>query len=223
IRAARSNLPAAKFSSAVPEVGALAVVLGSPLGLAETVTAGIVSARHRNMPPSAESPQGITDLLQTDAAISPGNSGGAVVNGSSEVIGLSEAYLPPSSGAVSIGFVTPATTVTEVADELLKSGTVKHAVLGVVPTDISPQVAQQFSLSTAKGALVLDAQAGGPAEKAGIQPGDIITKFAGTTINSALDLTAALRQKEPGQKVDVVVLRGQDTKTFSVTLGSTGK
>ncbi|MET3720356.1 MULTISPECIES: PDZ domain-containing protein [unclassified Arthrobacter] len=101
----------------------------------------------------------------------------------------------------------------------MKSGTVKHAVLGVVPTDISPQVAQQFSLSTAKGALVLDAQPGGPAKKAGIQPGDIITKFAGTPINNALELTAALRQKEPGQKVDVVVLPGQDNKTFNVTPG----
>ncbi|MDQ6754854.1 MAG: trypsin-like peptidase domain-containing protein [Actinomycetota bacterium] len=223
IRATRSNLPAAKFSSSVPEVGALTVVLGSPLGLADTVTAGIVSALHRNMPASAESPQGITDLLQTDAPISPGNSGGAAVNGNSEVIGLAEAYLPPSSGAVSIGFVTPSTTVTEVADQLLKNGTVKHALLGVVPSDISPQVAQQFNLSTTKGALVLDAPQGGPAASAGIQPGDIITAFAGTQINSALDLTAAIRQKEPGQKVEVVIQRGKNTKTFSVTLGKSGK
>ena len=107
IKADKTNLPAAKFSSSQPEVGQLDVVIGSPLGLDETVTAGIISALHRNMPPSQEAPQGSLDLIQTDAPISPGNSGGAVVNSNSEVIGLSEAYLPPSSGAVAIGFVTP--------------------------------------------------------------------------------------------------------------------
>lgn len=98
IKAKRGNLPAATFASAEPEVGSLAVVLGSPLGLADTVTAGIVSGLQRNMPPSQESPHGLIGLIQTDAAISPGNSGGAVVNASGQVIGLSEAYLPPGSG-----------------------------------------------------------------------------------------------------------------------------
>ncbi|MCY0905168.1 S1C family serine protease [Arthrobacter sp. H14-L1] len=220
IKAHRSNLPAATFSTVVPEVGSLAVVLGSPLGLADTVTAGIISALHRNMPPSTETPQGITDLIQTDAPISPGNSGGAVVNGNSEIIGLSEAYLPPSSGAVAIGFVTPATTVTEVADQLLANGKVRHAALGVVPTDISPQVAQHFNIAVTEGALVLDVPKGGPAAAAGIHPGDIIVSFAGKKISNALDLTAAIRQKEPGDQVDVVVLRGKDTQTLRVTLGN---
>lgn len=222
IKAQRSNLPAATFSSSVPVVGELTVVLGSPLGLAETVTAGIVSALHRNMPASKESPKGITDLIQTDAPISPGNSGGAVVNGNGEVIGLSEAYLPPSSGAVAIGLVTPATTVTDVADELLKNGKAKHPSLGVVPTDITAQVAQRFNLPTTDGALVLQVPAGGPAEKAGIQPGDIIITFAGKQIKTTLDLTAALRGQEPGATVDVVARRGPDTRTFQVTLGNNG-
>ncbi len=220
IKAQRSNLPAATFSSGVPEVGSLAVVLGSPLGLADTVTAGIISALHRNMPPSAETPQGITDLIQTDAPISPGNSGGAVVNGNSEIIGLSEAYLPPSSGAVAIGFVTPATTVTEVADQLLANGKVRHAALGVIPTDISAQVAKRFNIAVTEGALVLNVPKGGPAAAAGIQTGDIIVSFAGTKISNALDLTAAIRQKEPGDQVNVVVQRGKDTKTLRVTLGN---
>lgn len=222
LKVQRSNLPAAKFSTTVPIVGALAVVLGSPLGLAETVTAGIVSALHRNMPASKESPQGITNLIQTDAPISPGNSGGAVVNGDAEVIGLSEAYLPPSSGAVAIGFVTPALTVTDVADELLKNGKAKHPSLGVVPTDITPQVAQRFNLPTSEGALVLQVTASGPAAQAGIQPGDIVTSLAGKPVKSTLDLVAAIRGQEPGAKVDVVVRRGPDTKTFHVTLGSNG-
>ncbi len=144
------------------------------------------------------------------------------MNGNGEVIGLSEAYLPPSSGAVAIGFVTPATTVTDVADELLKNGKAKHPSLGVVPTDITAQVAQRFNLPTTDGALILQVPAGGPAEKAGIQPGDIIITFAGKLIKTTLDLIAALRGQEPGATVDVIARRGPDTRTFQVMLGSNG-
>ncbi|MCZ2404869.1 trypsin-like peptidase domain-containing protein [Paenarthrobacter sp. Z7-10] len=219
IKADRTGLPAAKFSTTTPEVGSLAVVIGTPLGLAETVTAGIVSSLHRNMPPSKESPHGAINLLQTDAPISPGNSGGAVTNSSGEIIGLSEAYLPPSSGAVSIGFVTPTSTVTDVADQLLKSGTVKHAALGIVPTDITPQIAQRFSLPATTGALVVSVSQGGPAATAGMQAGDIISKFAGTKVGNVTDLLAALRKQDPGQETDVVVQRGKATQTLHVTLG----
>lgn len=215
----RTGLPAAKFASSAPEVGSMTVVIGSPLGLAETVTAGIVSSLHRNMPPSKESPHGAIDLLQTDAPISPGNSGGAVADSSGQVIGLSEAYLPPSSGAVAIGFVTPSSTVTAVADQLLKSGSVKHAALGVVPTDITAQIAQRFSLSTTSGALVLNVSQGSPADQAGMQAGDIITKFAGTPVGNVTDLLAALRKQSPGQQVDVVVQRGKASQTLHCTLG----
>jgi serine protease DegQ len=220
LRTERGNLPAAKFAPALPAVGELAVVLGSPLGLAETVTAGIVSALHRNMPASEGSPQGSIDLIQTDAPISPGNSGGAVVNGKAEVIGLSEAYLPPSSGAVAIGFVTPAATVTDVADQLLNSGTVTHAALGVVPTDITAEIAQRFGLPTTSGALVVDVSSGGAAEAAGLKPGDIITAFDGTAVTNSLDLVADIRQKDPGNRVELTVLRGGNSSTVSVTLGS---
>jgi serine protease DegQ len=220
LKADRGNLPAAKFSTALPEVGQLAVVIGSPLGLEQTVTAGIVSALHRNMPPSQESPQGIIDLIQTDAPISPGNSGGAVVNSNSEIIGLSEAYLPPSSGAVSIGFVTPSATVTDVADQILKSGVATHPVLGIIPTDISPEIASRFGLPTQSGALVIEVAPGGPAAKAGLQPGDIITEFDAQKIASVTDLLAAVRRKEPGQQADVGFQRGQDTKSVKVILGS---
>ena len=223
VKADRGNLPAAKFSRALPEVGQLAVVIGSPLGLEQTVTAGIVSALHRNMPPSEGSPQGLIDLIQTDAAISPGNSGGAVVNSNSEIIGLSEAYLPPSSGAVSIGFVTPAATVTDAADQILKSGVATHPVLGIIPTDISPEVANRFGLPTTSGALLIEVAQGGPAAKAGLRPADIITQFDGKKIASVTDLLAAIRKKAPGQQSDVEIQRGQDTKSVKVTLGSTAR
>lgn len=223
VKADRGNLPAARFSTTLPEVGQLAVVIGSPLGLEQTVTAGIISALHRNMPPSEGSPQGLIDLIQTDAPISPGNSGGAVVNSKSEIIGLSEAYLPPSSGAVSIGFVTPAATVIDVADQILESGVAAHAVLGIIPTDISPEVAGRFGLPRTSGALVIEVVPGGPAAKAGLQPGDIITQFDGQKVASVTDLLAAIRKKEPGQQSDVEFQRGQDTKSVKVTLESTAK
>jgi S1-C subfamily serine protease len=216
----RTGLPAAQFASSAPQVGSMTVVIGSPLGLDETVTAGIVSSLHRNMPPSKDSPHGAINLLQTDAPISPGNSGGAVADSSGQVIGLSEAYLPPSSGAVSIGFVTPSSTVTEVADQLLKSGTVKHAALGMVPADITAQIAQRFSLPTTTGALVVNVSQGSPADRAGMKAGDIITKFAGTPVANVTDLLAALRKQDPGQQVDVVVQRGQAAPTLHVTLGN---
>jgi serine protease DegQ len=135
------------------------------------------------------------------------------------VIGLSEAYLPPSTGAVAIGFVTPSSTVTDVADQLLASGSVKHAALGVVPTDITPQLAKRFSLPTTAGALIVDVSQGSPAEQGGMKPGDIITKFAQTDIRSVTDLLVALRKQDPGQQVDVVVQRGSTSQNLHITLG----
>ncbi|WP_307036307.1 S1C family serine protease [Arthrobacter sp. B3I4] len=220
VKVDRSGLPAARFAASDPEVGSMTVVIGSPLGLEETVTAGIVSSLHRNMPPSQESPHGAIDLLQTDAPISPGNSGGAVADSSGQVIGLSEAYLPPSSGAVAIGFVTPSRTVMDVADQLLANGSVKHAALGVVPTDITPQLAQRFSLPAASGALVVSVAAGSPAEQAGMQAGDIVTKFGQSEVKNVTDLLAALRKQDPGQQVDVTVQRGQSSQSLRVTLGN---
>ncbi|MDQ0242278.1 MULTISPECIES: trypsin-like peptidase domain-containing protein [Arthrobacter] len=221
IKADRSGLPAARFSTATPEVGALTVVIGTPLGLEETVTSGIVSGLHRNMPPSREQPQGALDLIQTDAPISPGNSGGAVADATGAVIGLSEAYLPPSSGAVAIGFVTPSATVTNVADQLLKNGKASHAVLGLVPADLSPEIVKRFNLATTTGALVIQVSPAGPADKAGIRAGDIITSVAGQKITQVTDLLAALRKAQPGQQVDLTARRGTDTKTFTATLANT--
>jgi serine protease DegQ len=220
IKAVRSGLPAATFEPALPQVGALAVVIGSPLGLQETVTAGIISSLHRNQPPSEEAPQGLIDLIQTDAPISPGNSGGAVVNADSKVVGLSEAYLPPSSGAVAIGFVTPAATVTNVADQLLSHGTVRHAYLGVQPADITAEVAQQFHLNTASGALVVAVSPSGPAATAGIRAGDVITKIGSDPVAGVTDLLAALRKEQPGTKVTLTLVRGSGTQKVTVTLAN---
>ena len=130
IRVDRTGLPAAAFQKSLPRIGSLAVVLGSPLGFEKTVTAGIVSGLHRQIPGSASETRALVDLIQTDAAISPGNSGGGVVDAAGNVLGISVAYVPPQQGAVAVGFAIPAATAARVADELLAHGRVRHAYLG---------------------------------------------------------------------------------------------
>lgn len=217
ITANRKKLPVPTFSSTEPQVGQMCVVIGSPLGLQETATAGIVSGLHRNMPPTSESPQGLIDLVQTDAPISPGNSGGAAVDGDGHIIGLSEAYIPPSAGAVAIGFVTPASVVTDIAQQLIKNGQATHAFIGIQPAPISPQLAQRYQLPSS-GALVATVSDGGPAQQAGIQQGDVIVRFAGTKIKTVTDLLAAIRKKKPDQKVAVVIDRDGKTTTVQLIL-----
>lgn len=218
VRADRTGLPAATFQPDLPSIGELAVVIGSPLGFENTVTSGIVSGLHREIPGSASVSQSLVDLIQTDAAISPGNSGGAVVNGQGEIIGISEAYIPPSQGAVALGFAIPAPTVTEVAEELREDGVAEHAFMGLVPSAITPQIAERLDLEDATGVIVLSVAQGGPADDAGIRPGDIITTIEGEDLSASEDLVAALRRQEPGDSVAVTVRRGSDTQTVDVRL-----
>jgi serine protease DegQ len=138
----RSSLPPATFASGVPPVGSLAVVIGSPLGFEDTVTAGVISGIGREIPGSASQGTPLVDLIQTDAAISPGNSGGAVVDAAEQVVGMSEAYIPPSVGAVAIGFAIPAATVTRVADDIIAGQPVQHTYLGIRYGAVTAQVAQ---------------------------------------------------------------------------------
>jgi serine protease DegQ len=129
IRVERNGLPAAQFQNTLPQVGSLTVVLGSPLGFEKTVTAGIVSGLHRQIPGSASETRALVDLIQTDAAISPGNSGGAMIDAEGRVLGISVAYVPPQQGAVAVGFAIPAVTAARVANELLEYGRARHAYL----------------------------------------------------------------------------------------------
>src|SRR5699024_3346048 len=204
IKAKRDGLPVPKYADSLPEVGQMTVVVGSPVGVGGKAHAGIVFALHRKMPPSQENPQGLIGLIQVDAPISPGNSGGAAVNGNAVVIGMSEAYLPPKSGAVAIGFVTPATTLTQVADELIAHGEANHAYLGVRPANISPQVAERLNLPVSTGVLIVEVVESSPAARAGLKSGDIITSFAGTEVDRVIDLLAALRKHDPGDQVELV-------------------
>lgn len=218
VQADRTNLPVPKYQTILPRIGDLDVVIGSPLGFENTVTAGIVSGLHREIPGSAAEGQSLVELLQTDAAISPGNSGGAVVNGAGEVIGVSEAYIPPSAGAVSLGFAIPAATVVDVAEQLRTNGRADHAFAGIEQAPITPQIANQLGLPNTDGAVVLSVVRGGPADQAGMRPGDVLTAFDGKPVRTPEDFLAALRPHRPGDVVTATVRRGTQTQQLSLTL-----
>lgn len=219
VQADRTGLPPAEFQTELPEVGELAIVIGSPLGFENTATAGIISGLHREIPGSATNSQSLVDLVQTDAAISPGNSGGALVNGRGQVVGISEAYIPPQAGAVSLGFAIPAGTAVEVAEELLEDGSADHAFLGLAPRTVTPQIARQLGVTVEQGVVVLAVEDDGPAEEAGIRAGDIMVSLDGEPLASAEQLLAALRAFDPGETVVSGVVREGEELEVEITLG----
>lgn len=205
VQADRNNLSPAKFQTHLPQVGSLAVVIGSPLGFQNTVTAGVISGLHREIPGSAAQGQALVDLIQTDAPISPGNSGGAVVNGDSQVIGIAEAYIPPQAGAVAIGFAIPAATAIDIAGQLERTGHARHAFVGLVPAPITPEIAQQFGLTSTDGVIIVGVASGGPANRAGLRPGDIVTAVDGQPTRTPEEFLAALRPHNPGDTLTLTV------------------
>lgn len=226
VRTERQDLPAASFqTNGAPTVGQLAVAIGSPSGFESTVTAGVVSGLNREISPQLTGgvqEAALVDLIQTDAAISPGNSGGALVNRDAEVIGINVAYLPqtqtgqPTAG---LGFAIPADTATLVADQLIETGEVSTAYLGIGLADLSPQDAQQFDLPVVSGAIVTNVEPGSAADDAGLRTEDIITAIDDTPIEDSGDLLAALRDYQPGDTVQVSVVRQNgNEQTLNVTL-----
>jgi serine protease DegQ len=205
IQADRTGLPAATFQKPLPQVGELAVVMGSPLGFEATVTSGIISGLHRQIPGSASAGTPLVDLIQTDAAISPGNSGGAVVDAQGEVVGMSVAYIP-------------AATVVEVADQLLATGTARHAYIGIQPATLTPEIARLLGINRTSGVVAMQVATPSPAAEAGIQPGDIVITFNGQETATAEELIAALRGTKPGDRVQLTVLRGANTQQITVTV-----
>jgi serine protease DegQ len=219
VRVSRTSLPAARFDTTLPPVGALAIALGSPLGFANTATAGIISGLGRAIPADGAQGQPLVDLIQTDAAISPGNSGGALVNGAAAVIGVNEAYIPPASGAVSLGFAIPSATVVSVVDQLLRAGRARHAYLGIEPTTLTADTAKQLGADATGGVVVQAVGEGGPAAAAGLRPGDIIVSIGGTPTPTTSELYQALRDHKPGDKVEVQIIRDGVKQPLKVTLG----
>jgi serine protease DegQ len=219
VDADRKDLDPATFQERLPAMGELAVAMGSPLGFQNTVTAGIISGLHREIPGSAQ--QGIrslVDLIQTDAAISPGNSGGALVNGRGQVVGINVAYIPPEQGAVAIGFAIPGATAVDVVGQLLKTGRATHSYLGVQPDQVTGEIAAQLGLDQARGVVVLNVVEGGPAARAGLRPGDVIVRMDSAAVDTVEDLFGELRQRKPSSQVRITFIRDGREQQATVTL-----
>jgi S1-C subfamily serine protease len=219
IQVDRRGLPAASFREDLPVVGELAIAIGNPLGFESSVTAGIISGLHRAVPSGGQTPA-LVDLMQTDAPISPGNSGGALVDGSGEVMGINVAYIPPEASAVSIGFAIPSPTVTNAIKQLIETGRVEHSYLGVAPRPLTPEIASQLGIDADQGILIFDVPQGSAAANAGVQPGDVLLEIDGKKVESVEDLYAALREKKPGDQITLKVLRDGQEVNLTATLDS---
>jgi serine protease DegQ len=217
LRIGRGDLPAARFAKELPAVGELAVAVGNPLGFENTVTAGIVSGLNRSIPSGGRTPS-LVDLVQTDAAISPGNSGGALVGADRRVIGINVAFIPPEARAVAIGFAIPAPRVREAVDELLADGNVDEPFLGVILSPLSPQIAERFGIAATGGAIVVQLERGSPAARAGIRPGDVIVAVDGRPVEAVEQVLAALRRSGAGERLRLTVVRGTARSEVEVTL-----
>ncbi len=209
------NLPAVSIAdSDKVEVGDVVLAIGNPFGIGQTVTTGIVSATGRAGAIGLD----YEDFIQTDAAINPGNSGGALVDSEGRLIGINTAILSRSGGNQGIGFAIPANLARDVMTSLVKDGRVDRGYVGVVIQDVTPALADEFKLHDSKGALVSDVSPRSPAEKAGLQSGDIIVEFNGKKVSDSRHLKLEVARVHPGETVPVTVLREGATKKLQVTV-----
>ncbi len=214
------GLPTVKWgNSDTLEVGEYVLAIGNPFGLNQTVTLGIVSAVGRADVGIAD----YEDFIQTDAAINPGNSGGAMVNVRGELVGINTAIFSRSGGYMGIGFAVPSNMVRNVMESLVQRGKVIRGWLGVSIQGVTPDLAKNFGLSDAKGALVSEVLAGSPADKAGITSGDVIVTFDGKEVEDQTALRNIVAQTAVGKDVKVKVVRDGKSKTIKVKIGEQPK
>ena len=217
VRVDRDGLPAASFAEGDLVAGQMAVAIGSPQGFESTVTSGVISGLSRELP--AELTGGDTalvDLIQTDAAISPGSSGGALADRSGRVVGVNVAYVPPDAGAESLGFAIPSDTVVSVADQLIEDGEAVHPYLGISLADAASGGASSPAES---GAVVTEVESGGPSEGAGVAPEDVVTAIGSVPVEDSGDLLGALRDYAPGENARLTLTREGEELTVDVPLG----
>ena len=207
-----------KLADTPPRIGDWVLAVGNPFGLGGTVTAGIVSARGRDIGAGP-----YDDFLQIDAPVNKGNSGGPTFNTEGSVIGVNTAIFSPSGGSVGIAFAIPAETVKSVVAQLKDKGAVTRGWIGVQIQPVTPEIAESLGLKTTKGALVAEPQKDGPAMKAGIQAGDVITSVDGKPVADARELARTIGAMPPNATVKLAVIRGGAEKTVSLTLGELPK
>ncbi len=196
------------------EVGEFVLAVGSPFGLTQTVTMGIVSAVGRASMGIAE----YEDFIQTDAAINPGNSGGALVNVRGELVGINTAIFSQSGGNMGIGFAVPSNLAHSIMDQLVRTGKVVRGWLGVSIQELSPELAAQFGMTETKGVLVSDVMEDSPAKKAGFERADVIVEFDGKPMDSPTHLRNAVAQTPLGKKVSIKLIRDKKPKALDVTI-----
>jgi len=210
----KSDCPFVSFASAPPKVGDWVVAVGNPFGLGGTVTAGIVSARGRDIGAGP-----YDDYVQIDAPINKGNSGGPAFDVDGNVIGVNTAIYSPSGGSVGIGFDIPADTAKMVVAQLEKSGHVTRGWLGVQIQPVTAGIADSLGMKKAEGAMVDEPQSNSPAAKAGIASGDVITAVNGAPVKDARDLARTIAMMAPDSAVKLDIIRQGEAKTISLTLG----
>ncbi len=207
--------PARLGDSTELEVGQWVLAIGSPFGLEQTVTAGIVSAVGR-------ANVGITDyedFIQTDAAINPGNSGGPLVDLRGDVVGINTAIASRNGGYQGIGFAIPSSMARQVMESIIENGQVSRGYLGALIQDLNPELAESFGFDSTDGVLIGDVVADGPAAQAGLKPGDIVTKFDGHQATSANQLRNAIAATDPNSQMQIEVYRDGRSESFSVAIG----
>jgi serine protease Do len=208
-----TGLPAVKVGDVSRlKVGEWVMAIGSPFGLENTVTAGIVSAKQRDT-------GDYLALIQTDVAINPGNSGGPLINMRGEVVGINSQIYSRSGGYMGIAFAIPIDEATRVSEQLRTSGRVTRGRIGVQIDQVSKEVAESIGLGRPQGALVRGVEAGSPAEKAGVEAGDIITRFDGKSIEKSTDLPRMVGSTKPGTRSALTVFRRGSAKDLSITIG----
>jgi serine protease Do len=209
-----NNFPYAKLADKAPRIGDWVLAVGNPFGLSSTVTAGIVSARGRDIGAGP-----YDDFLQIDAPVNKGNSGGPTFDTDGNVVGVNTAIYSPSGGSVGIAFAIPSATVESVVTQLKDKGTVTRGWIGVQIQPVTKDIADSMGLKNTDGALVAEPQAGSPAVKAGIKAGDLITAVNGEKIVNARELARRIGSLAPGNSIKLTVLQGGSEKTINVTLG----
>ncbi|NML44083.1 DegQ family serine endoprotease [Ramlibacter sp. G-1-2-2] len=212
------NLPVVTMGSVENlRVGEWVLAIGSPFGFENTVTAGVVSAKGRSLPDDSAVP-----FIQTDVAVNPGNSGGPLFNARGEVVGINSQIYSQSGGYQGVSFAIPIDLANKIKDQIVATGKVQHAKLGVAVQEVNQSLADSFGLDRPEGALVSNVEKGSPADRAGLQPGDVIRSAGGKAIVSSGDLPALVSLKRPGDPLDLEVWRNGKRVSLTAKLAPSG-